>query len=91
MRNWHYFQNLGSGCLTPLSIIFQLCLWRSVLLVGKPEYPENITDLLQATDKLYHIKLYDSKKKTVLAPLYLYLDLQYDIVNEKCMNIIKIY
>ena len=27
----------------------------SVLLVGKPEYPEKTTDLSQVTDKFYHI------------------------------------
>jgi hypothetical protein len=40
-------------CLTPLSKIFQLLLlWR------KLEYPEKSTDLLQLTDKLYHIMFY---------------------------------
>jgi len=33
-------------------------LWWSVLLVEKPEDPEKTIDLLQATDKLYHIMLY---------------------------------
>ena len=32
--------------------------WRSVLLVGKPEYQEKATDLPQVTDKLYHKMLY---------------------------------
>jgi hypothetical protein len=31
-------------------------LWQPVLLVEKTEYPEKTTDLLQATDNLYHKK-----------------------------------
>ena len=32
-------------------------LWWSVLLVEETEYPKKTTDLLQVTDKLYHIML----------------------------------
>jgi hypothetical protein len=35
-----------------------IILWRSVLYVGKPEYPEKTTDLSQVIDKLYHKMLY---------------------------------
>jgi hypothetical protein len=50
---------LGLWCWMPFSIVVEFYRDGQFFWLRKPEYPiDNITDLLQTTDKVYHIILY---------------------------------
>ena len=56
MRSLH--RRLELWWLMPLTTIYSVISWQSVLLVEETGVPGETTDMSEVTDKLYHIMLY---------------------------------